>query len=324
MKNGLNRFLYYLQKVNILLDQSGKQHNPAMWLFTNNARTPFFMLEGLAKIYAEIHNRKKFEKLNEHFKAVEDALGQIDYYHWLLQSFESNKKIPADFRQYVVNMSGRSEKQLNELLLEKEWLSAGDKRIEKIEEKLNEVEWLDQAEEVEAFRDFYNVSITSVSRFVSETRCHFENVEKDVHELRRKLRWMSIYPQALQGAIQYSPDTKAANHLQKYLTNEIINSPYNKLPDKGNNASFLLVDKNYFLALSWLIAQLGFLKDEGLLLTGLCDAIKQNSSCSEEEIIEKARSLLGVKQRTMRAILDNAEEITKTFFKEDNLRHLLV
>ena len=39
-----------------------------------------FMLEGLAKLYAEIHNKKKFTKLKVHFKLVEDALGAIDYY----------------------------------------------------------------------------------------------------------------------------------------------------------------------------------------------------------------------------------------------------
>ena len=30
-----------------------------------------------------------------------------------------------------------------------------------------------------------------------KTKFHFSNVEVDVHELRRKLRWLSIYPQAL-------------------------------------------------------------------------------------------------------------------------------
>jgi hypothetical protein len=71
MKNGLYRFTYHLQQVEILLNKVKKQKNPALWLFNNNARTPFFMLEGLAKLYAGLHNKKKFTKFKEHFKLIE-------------------------------------------------------------------------------------------------------------------------------------------------------------------------------------------------------------------------------------------------------------
>jgi hypothetical protein len=68
---------------------------------------------------------------------------------------------------------------------------------------------------------------------------------------------------------------------------------------------------------------LGRLKDEGLLLTGLCEAIRQSTSCREEEALAKAYALLGKKQHKIQEILDNAEAITKTFFKENNLQHLI-
>jgi hypothetical protein len=182
---------------------------------------------------------------------------------------------------------------------------------------------LNPMEEIEALLEFYNASINNITGFIAETNFHFDNVEEDVHELRRKLRWLSIYPQALQGAVQYSTDTETLAHLRKYLTKEIINSPYNKFPAAGNNTSFLMLHKSYFLALSWMISQLGSLKDEGLLLTGLCEAIKQSTGFNEEESLTQTYTLLGRKQRKMQEILDSAEAITKTFFKEDNLHHLI-
>jgi len=127
----------------------------------------------------------------------------------------------------------------------------------------------------------------------------------------------------LQGAVQYSKGRMTAPHLKKYLTKEIVNSPFNKFPPVGNNTSLILVNKNYFLALSWIIAGLGKLKDEGLLITGVAEAIKQGAAGRESEILAEAEALLGRKQRKMQVILDEAELITKTFFKENNLHFLI-
>jgi hypothetical protein len=74
MNNGLSRFTFYTEQIKVLLNKARVLKNPGMWLFKNNARTPFFMLEGLAKIYADMHNTKKSGKLKEHFKLIEDSL----------------------------------------------------------------------------------------------------------------------------------------------------------------------------------------------------------------------------------------------------------
>jgi hypothetical protein len=323
MNNGLRRFTFYTEQIKALLDKAMEQKDPAMWLLSNNARTPFFMLEGLAKIYSGMHNTKKFKKLRGHFKSIEDGLGQIDYYHSLSGSFLAEKQIPAVCRKYTKMQSDRRATQLNEVLADKDWLTDDNKRIVKITKELNEVDWLDPVKEVEAISDFYKASIAAITEFVAGINYHFDNVENDVHELRRKLRWLSIYPQALQGAVQYAADTKAASHLKKYLTKEIVNSPFNKFPAAGSNTSFLMLNKNCFYALSWMISQLGSFKDEGLLLTGLCEAIQQSTACKEEEALEKAYAMLGRKQRKMQEILDDAEVITMRFFKENNLQHLI-
>ena len=57
MIKGPARFLYYLTKLQSLFDKAAKQKNPALWLYNNDARTPLFMLEGLAKMYISINNK---------------------------------------------------------------------------------------------------------------------------------------------------------------------------------------------------------------------------------------------------------------------------
>lgn len=323
MNNGMDRFSFYLEQIKVLLNEAEHQENPALFLFKNNARTIYFMLEGLAKIYAGIQNQKKFAKLKEHFKEVEDSLGQIDYYNWLLIAIQGNINIPIEYHQYIQNELDNSLVQLNLILRKKEWIHSSNKRISKIADKLKQINWLTPQAEVDAIIKFYKYSISEIELFVSKSNYHFINLEKEVHELRRKLRWLSIYPQAMQGIFQYSTETTETLQLKKYLTKEITTSVFNKLPLAGNNSDFVLLNKNYFYALSWIIAQLGNLKDEGLLLIGLAEAIKKCKGISKEEAFNEAFTLLGKNQHSLQNILDDADLIIKSYFEEKNLDHLL-
>lgn len=322
MKKGPGRFKFYLDQVEELMNKAVTEQDPAMWLFMNNGRTPFFMLEALCRVYAGIHNPKRFEKLKTQFKLIEDGIGAIDYHNSLLVAFEADKAIPADCAGYVRRNLEDALMGLNILLKEEGWLSG--KRVKKITQKLEDADWLKPEEEVAAITVFYKSAVAKIIDFVNKTRYLFDNVEEDVHELRRRLRWLSIYPQAMQGLFRFDTETAPPAHVKKYLTRDIVESPFNKLPEPGDDTSFILLNKNYFLALSWMIARLGELKDEGLLITGLTDAIKYNPGCSRNEAISEAYSRSGKKQKRMQQILNEAEEMTKTFINEKNLQQLIV
>ncbi|HQR01925.1 MAG TPA: hypothetical protein PLA61_13830 [Ferruginibacter sp.] len=324
MKKGQARFDLFLAQLQTLLDKAAKQKNPALWLYQNNARTPLFMLEGLAKLYAGIHNKKKFIKIKAHFKLLEDAIGQIDYYDAFAKEFAGNKKIPATVVSYLQAQAREKIQSLNEILTEKDWIGSGKSRIEKIRKKLKKADWLDEQKDVEGIRDFYFSSINGILEFSNQKNFHFENVEKDVHELRRMLRWLSIYPQALKGCIQLSQAKKSPAYLSKYLTKAITGSPYNVMPDAGDLRYFLLLDKTRFYALSWMISELGNLKDSGLRLEVIKEALIQSGSTNEKAALIKARSFLGNRQLTEQQVLDQAEAILKTFCKEQNLESLVI
>jgi hypothetical protein len=323
MKQGINRFNYYTDQLKDLFETAKQAENPALWMLKNNVRTPFFMLQALARLYRELHNPELFSKLKDQFKLIEDGLGQIDHYNTLYLEFENNTNVPDAYKEAIKKQLVKSTSRLNETLKEEDWLSEKNLRIEKINKKLEKADWLEPEDEVKAIADFYLKSIVDVTDFVSKTKYHFDDVEHDVHEMRRKLRWLSIYAQALHGVVQFSDKEIMEPHLTKYLTEAIINSPFNQLPAPGSNTVFVKVNKNYFLALSWIIAELGNIKDEGLLLTGLSKTIKEVEKCSDSEALQKAYEFLGSKQLSMETILDKAETITQIFFIEKNLDHLL-
>ncbi|HMK03903.1 MAG TPA: hypothetical protein VK489_06920 [Ferruginibacter sp.] len=324
MKNGIARFDHYLTQLQVLLDKGAKQKNPALWLYQNNARTPLFMLEALAKLYGGMHNKKKFDKLKEHFKVLEDELGAIDYYDCFAKEFAANKEIPASLTAYIQAQSREKIQNLNETLKEKEWISEGKTRIEKIRKKLAEANWQKEKEETESIYNFYVLAIKEMLNFVNQKNFHFDNVEADVHELRRKLRWLSIYPQALRGCIQLSKAKTIPKYLEKYLSKEITGSAYNIMPDAADNRHFLLLEKNRFYALSWMIAELGKLKDNGLRVVAVEEALIQTSTGKNIDVLKKAYEVLGTGQTTLQQLLDKAEDLCKVYFKEKNLEQLVI
>ena len=324
MIKGASRFEYFLYKLQLLLDKASKQKNPALWLYKHDARTPIFMLEGLAKMYACIHNKKKFTKLKEHFKLLEDTLGAIDYYDTIAKDISINKKIPESVTTYLQAQTREKIQNLNEILVDKGWLLPDNNRIQKIQKKLAKAEWLKEENEVKAINEFYGKAIYSISEFVQTTACNFDNIEADVHELRRKLRWLSIYPQAMRGCIQLGLNKSVPKYLSKYLTKEITTSTFNKLPEAGDAKNILLLEQNHFYAVSWMIAQLGVIKDKGLHIVAVKEALQQTSDLEDIVAFKKTYQLLGSKQIKLNELLMEAAAICKTFFDEQILEHLVI
>ncbi|MEO8771812.1 MAG: hypothetical protein ABI402_17075 [Ferruginibacter sp.] len=325
MKNkiGIKRFEFYLVKLEVLLLKSSEDKNPALWLYTNGARTPLFMLESLAKLYSYLHNRKRFEKIKLQFKFLEDTLGAIDYYDGFAKEFVNNPAIPTGVTEYLHAQTREKIQRLNDLLIENKWIGDRANRIEKIRKKLYDTDWLEPKEELKAIFNFYKTSISNIKEFITAAGDNFTEIESQVHTLRRKLRWLSIYPQSLQGIVQLNTSGVTRDTLLKYLTPEIVNSPFNKMPEAGDNSYFLLLEKNYFLALSWMIAELGKLKDNGLRVLVITEALQQTEGLSRLDALNKAYDILGGDKDALQKILANANAIIKTYLEEKNLDKLI-
>lgn len=323
MKIGIERFEFYLVKLEALLKQAAREKNPGLWLYINDARTPIFMLEGLAKLYAGLHNKKRFSKIKEDLKLLEDALGSIDYYDSFAKEFVNDTNIPAEVTDYVQGQAREKIQYLNELLIERNWIGENADRIKKIRKKLIGADWLKDDKELIVIAGFYKDSIERILSQVAKSNYKLTEIETQVHELRRKLRWLSIYPRALQGAIQLTDNDIHDEYLNKYLTPEIKNSPFNQMPEAGVNQRFLMLEKNYFLALSWMIAALGKLKDNGLRIIAIAESLQQVKGIDHESALAMAYEMLGPKYHRLSTILSDASAISETYFKEKNLAKLM-
>lgn len=321
MKQGKARFDNQLSKVNDLLTESTNHENPALWLFLHDFRTPMFMLESLSKMYAQIHNKTFFTELNVRFKEVEDVLGAIDYYAAFLREFHADEKIPASVKSYLEIKTREKIVNFNEILLKRGWNSG--KTLRKINEGLSIAKWQNQEDEVVNIEKYYNKQVEKINEFVVKTTFKFNNVESDVHELRRKLRWLSIYPQAFQGVIKLHETKANSTEFKKYLTDEIVSSPFNQLPDSKNVKHHLFLEKNHFLALSWMISELGKLKDKGLKITALKNAFQEIAFLKDEEAIKEAYRILGENYPKMETLLNQAGKVAEDFFHDKIIDKLI-
>jgi hypothetical protein len=323
MQYGYNRFEYYLNKISSVLSEAAGTMNPAFYLASHDARTPFFMLEGLSRLYSNLHNKKKFEKLKVRFKQIEDALGAIDYYDHVHLNVSADSRVPENVKEYLRAQSREKIQSLNEILVEEGWIGKEASRINKIREKLSEAEWLSPQNEAEKVEAFYEKEIAKINTEIPEPGHFFTEIELQVHELRRDLRWLSIYPQCLRGMIQYQQNGIADPLTNKYLEQDIVNSPYNIFPDAGTLPVVLLLEQKYFFALSWLISRLGSLKDDGLGLMAISEAFQHLEKITAETALEKTCALLGKDKSLPDGILHEATLICQTFKSEKNMEKLM-
>jgi hypothetical protein len=320
---GKQRFIYFLNQLQAILDKAGLSENPALTLYQENIRTPFFMLEALSRLYKKIHNKKIFSKLNDGFKDMEDRLGRIDYYDGFYKEFITQKNIPALITDYLKDKKEEEIAALNQDLKKNDWVGKKSDRIIKIIKNLDKVDWLNVDEDTNAVKIIYQQDLNTITEKYKKGEIKFEEVEKDVHELRRELRWLSIYPQSFRGLLQLKPADDTPDFLQKYLTPEIINSPYNKMPDGKDLQNHILLNSNYFYALSWLISELGKIKDNGLKITAIKEALIAVYKIDKKNVEPLAYSICGTTQMTIPEILESAKDITTRFFDDNILGNLV-
>jgi len=313
---GQNRFKKFLDPLAELLRNAEATENPAPYLFSNGARDLLFRLEALSRIYKGLHNKKLFDNLNEDFKELEDAMGEIDYFDAFEKEFLKIKTLPPAFINYFIEGRNTAQEKLNKIIRKKKWISGKSGKLGEIESSLSGVDWIDADAERKAIGEFL---VDQIDKFISKYdkgKLHFNDIEEGVHEFRRKLRWFSIYAASLDGLIQLKISASPDEDLKKYLQPEILNSPYNVLPEASIKIHPIFIQDQYFYALSWVISETGNLKDEGLRNEAI-EAAVQNGGVQLIEVTDMLNSREEKKESTKEEVCSKAESIADTFIYKD-------
>ncbi|HWY10561.1 MAG TPA: hypothetical protein VN026_04495 [Bacteroidia bacterium] len=302
----IDPFDFYSEQLLDRLQRSKKQKNRGLWLYQNDLRTPAFMIQSLCRLFDYELNDVSFKSYHKVIKKLEGILGQIDFYDVLYKEFNKNKKISAEIKKYALGKRDKEVKKLDKFLKKKGGIESRIKEFnKKIASKvkfdhhtINKIETA-LVKELETIKEY------------ERANKNFKSIE-EVHKLRRELRWISIYGQSFCGIIKLEGSGRKEAWEKKYVTKSVITLSFNKLPHH-NFPAYIMFSKNNFFALSWMIQELGKLKDKGLNLKFLIKAIRKTENLKEETALKKAKSDLNVKGGEA-DIIKQVKRICETFF----------
>jgi len=249
-----------------LLLESSPQ-NAARELHQNGARTPLFRLQALSRLYEKTGGGKIFYRLRFWFKKIEDALGVVAY-------FEDLKLYCADREPLQPLVDSFQKKydialqELQGLLIDEGWLKfksdrPSSPRCRRVWKILKKVKWDKNEKERKKIAEFLSARLEKIDFRLKNGLYDFENLEGGLHELRRNIRWFSIYAHSLQGLIQLRGDVRPFPELEMYCPASIRQSPFNTWGPYTGRGKPIQISRGLFFALSFAIAELGRLKDIG-------------------------------------------------------------
>ena len=307
-----NPFLWHSRQLHELLKNAQSADNPALYLYQKGARNIVFMLEGLTRIHKNAFEDENMDKWYDRFKKIEDLFGQIDYLDAFKKQFETDQVLDEKAIAELGRKTAIPIAELNQLLEEKEWFK--DKLL-KFDAFIESCGFRYDQSYTACISAAYSEEIQKIEDFAKAIHFEIKELEIELHELRRRLRWLSIYPQAFRGLFQLKRGNTDPVWSKKYMTEKIVNSPFNQLPPPVENLPAIYLDYHCFIALSFMIQEYGGLKDQGLQSFVLADELSLSESETEKVLRDKYVS--------EKVILTKATALLKAFFKDNILQNLV-
>lgn len=293
----INPLKSYSKQLVLVLKKAEASKNPALYLFKNDARTPLFMAESITRILMSLSVNPIFETWHKTFKKLEDTLGEVDHYDAAIKQFSANKLFNKEQINYLEKKRDKILNKLNEKLVKKKFYLSVFNQIN-LSEELN----LNQKIIIAEIKKHIETELQNATGVFNKYAKGFTDMELQVHELRRKLRWISIYARSLNGIIVLKNIITKYPWEKQLITATEKTSPYNKLPINNNVDEYIYFNKKAFYALSNIIKTLGVIKDKGLTTLLAQKLIKktnpqqvndtQQTNVEEERLLHQAHQLL--------------------------------
>jgi hypothetical protein len=293
-----------------LKKDTAKEHS----YFLSGARNHFFKLEAACRYLREIDNEKVFDEYYDIFKEAEDQLGQYDHHFALLSEIRKiGKQWPAKVIDHFEDQHKSSAKKLENYLEKEEWMQQNPPHLIRFTKALKSMEPLSGDDYKTKTGKFLIKTIDKISDNYKNGKLDASEIEEGVHEIRRKIRWLSIYTQVCGGMIQLSDKKVPESFPDQYIGPDILNSDFMKMPKALKDVSPITIRTEHFAALSWMINYLGSQKDIGLKIVACTEAFKE-SGIDDLMEIEKLLIHINPEQLKLRDITDQAKKELDLFF----------
>lgn len=307
-----------LQGLISLTQAAAITEDPTLYFFKQNARNNFFDLEAAFRIFRKTHSKDVAEPLYEIYKSAEDAIGKYDFISSSSSQIASDTKLSEALKEKIILQEKKARIELKQFLHKEKWLPDATDNVSEQAEQMKEILATDSADFRNDFIKFLSKTLSKIDEEYHKGELDPHLLEEGIHEIRRKIRWISIYAKISGGFIQTQKKEKINGEYKKYLTEEITSSPFIKLPACPEGVSPITIRFENFAALSWMIRALGELKDEGL------NYENQVHLLGEQNPNQNKKSDSQPSPDTLSRITEEALKICEEFFIKDNLLNRLI
>ncbi|CAN5620626.1 hypothetical protein BH11BAC2_BH11BAC2_22560 [soil metagenome] len=265
---------------------AGTSSASSLQFYKAGARTTFFKLEGLCRLFKNTIDKDIFEELLKSFKAIEDVFGDYDYHESMYLGISSKSGVPDEFVNYFKKKMDDSQRRMDRFIKAEYWLPVDAGKYDALKKTLLHIDWPDLEKLKERIAKQIAKEMHKIREKYEEGELDPHDIENGMHEIRRKFRWISIYAQVLNGLIQLKAVEHLPDDLKMYHTPEVMKSPFNKLPPALKGVSPLYINDIDFFALSWVIAELGDLKDMAIKEEAISAALEACKITDKKDILK--------------------------------------
>lgn len=304
---------YGLQVINFNLQQlrskitetlSSYKNNPDSLTLRGDIRVLFFKLQSLTRTYEKATDEAVFTKYRQFFKKFEDLYGKVDLQHTLLT--QAQKLNEPELVTFYKNSKDQATQTLLAELDKNGFLDPKGKVFDRIEKAFNKFDdWKKPKKDKKQQIKILINEAEQLSEDIKDRKFTNADLELGLHELRRKLRWLVIQVQTLNGLTEYAPEEKMKASTQVYLT-ELLNSNSHLLESSflkmrpADIKNPIIIPQNIHAMLSEIVTRIGAEKDKVESALYLLETANQlHFSAERIQILEeKILKMNGIKQQT--------------------------
>lgn len=305
------------------LQRSAKQPSPGLALHRNGARSGLFQLQCLARLHRVIIDDEEFEPLHAAFKAFEDLLGAVDFADAMVKRL-GDANADSELRGYFIGRRAEACFQVERHLEAAGWTPKDGETPEgwdELVEIIEDADWPGARKEKKACAEYFADCAKNIQNKLAAGDFDFTHLEAGVHEVRRRIRWLSILPASLDGLFVRPTEQPVDEALAAYINDAVLKSPFNQFPKRKEVSDPIVLDSPAFLAMSWVINELGVLKDRGQTSDALLTAARDLGE-GPKAAVARARKVLGDAPESHEDIAARVEVIIKQFVSDGVLPRL--
>lgn len=244
-------------------------------------------LEGLSRLYANYPGAKQtFEKLIETFKTFEDTLSNYDYE--LSRAVESKKLgAPASVIDHYKKKAADELEKVIAFLTDEEWIHKKNRgAIDKAREEITSVDWQPYARDRAYVLGQIAAHAEKIHRDLIKGGYDLTLLEEGIHELRRDIRWITIYSKGLNGLVLLGAQNCPVTEYQA-----LSGDAFTNLDGPEKSTSSCRLTPCLYFAVSRQIKVLGQVKDVGQRHEFLKKGLEKQEGLSPEVAETQAWSL---------------------------------